>query len=102
MSETTTKKTQPKPEAAPEEQISSEELQEMVKETMQHLEEGKMVKGKVYGIRSAYVVVDIGYKSEGLIPLNEFGNETSLQAGDEIEVLLEKFEDNDGMVCISK
>jgi len=47
-----------------EELISREDMQEMVKATMQHLEEGKMVTGKIYGIRSEYVVVDIGYKSK--------------------------------------
>ena len=88
--------------AADESMISEEEYRQMVDETMQHLEEGKIVKGKIYGIRSDYAVVDIGYKSEGLIPLREFERETNLQAGDEVEVLLERLEDNDGMVCISK
>jgi small subunit ribosomal protein S1 len=85
-----------------EEILSTEELSEMIKNTMQHLEEGKVVTGKVYGVRSEYVVVDIGYKSEGLIPLSEFENETNLQTGDEVEVLLERLEDREGMVCISK
>ncbi len=85
-----------------EEPVSREELAEMVDATMQHLEEGKIVTGKIYGIRSDYVVVDIGYKSEGLIPLSEFESETSLQTGDSIDVLLERMEDRDGMVCISK
>jgi len=85
-----------------EELVSTEEMSEMIRSTMQHLEEGKMVTGKVYGVRSEYVVVDIGYKSEGLIPLSEFENETNLQTGDEVEVLLERLEDRDGMVCISK
>ncbi len=83
-------------------EVTAEELAEMVNATMQHLEEGKIVTGKIYGIRADYVVVDIGYKSEGLIPLNEFESETSLQTGDTIDVLLERMEDRDGMVCISK
>lgn len=91
-----------KEEVDVEEILTNEEMSEMIKATMQHLEEGKMVTGKVYGIRSEYVVVDIGYKSEGLIPLSEFENETALQTGDEVEVLLERLEDRDGMVCISK
>ncbi|MEA1927661.1 MAG: 30S ribosomal protein S1 [Candidatus Auribacterota bacterium] len=82
--------------------LARDEMEEMVKATMQHLEEGKIVTGKVYGIRSEYVVVDIGYKSEGLIPLAEFETETTLQIGDKVEVLLERLEDRDGMVCISK
>jgi len=82
--------------------VSDDLMREMVAQTMQHLEEGKIVKGRVYGVRSDYVMVDIGYKSEGLIPLREFEKETSLQSGDEIEVLLENFEDADGLVVISK
>ena len=82
--------------------LSPEQLSELVGETMRHLEEGKIVKGRVYGLKSDYVVVDIGYKSEGLIPLEEFRDMGSLQAGDEIDVLLESLEDNEGMVRISK
>ena len=88
------------PAAAPD--VSDDQMRDMVQQTMQHLEEGKIVKGKVYGIRSDYVVVDIGYKSEGLVPRREFERESSLQSGDEIEVLLENFEDADGLVVISK
>ncbi len=102
MTEPINETTQQINEDAAAEALSSEELAEMVNATMQHLEEGKMVTGKVYGIRSEYVVVDIGYKSEGLIPLSEFETETSLQTGDTVEVLLERLEDKDGMVCISK
>ncbi|MCX6348203.1 MAG: 30S ribosomal protein S1 [Candidatus Aureabacteria bacterium] len=88
------------PAAAPD--VSDDQMRDMVQQTMQHLEEGKIVKGKVYGIRADYVVVDIGYKSEGLVPRREFERESSLQSGDEIEVLLENFEDADGLVVISK
>ncbi|HOO78443.1 MAG TPA: 30S ribosomal protein S1 [bacterium] len=86
----------------PEEMMTEEAFGEMVGQTMQHLDEGKIVKGRVYGLRSGCVVIDIGYKSEGLIPLSEFEGEYALQAGDEVEVLLERLEDNDGMVSISK
>ena len=94
--------TEPISEGEVEEMITREEMTELVKNTMLHLEEGKMVTGKIYGFRSEFVVVDIGYKSEGLIPLSEFENETNLQTGDSVEVLLERLEDRDGMVCISK
>lgn len=87
---------------AGDELMNREELAAMVDQTMQHLEEGKIVRGKVYGLRGHNVVIDIGYKSEGLIPLAEFAGEMALQAGDEVEVLLERLEDNDGMVGISK
>ncbi|MFH1037988.1 MAG: 30S ribosomal protein S1 [PVC group bacterium] len=102
MTELTNETTQPIQESGAGETMSREELAGMVEATMQHLEEGKMVTGRIYGIRSEYVVIDIGYKSEGLIPLSEFETETSLQTGDTVEVFLERLEDRDGMVCISK
>ena len=46
--------------------------------------------------------MDIGYKSEGLIPVEEFKDIEALQSGDEIDVLLERLEDEDGMVVLSK
>ncbi len=88
--------------AAGDELMPAEEFEGLVGRTMQHLEEGKIVKGKVYGLHGNSVVIDIGYKSEGLVPISEFDGEMALQAGDEVEVLLERFEDNDGMVGISK
>src|SRR5881296_1807143 len=64
--------------------------------------EGSIVKGKILDIRPSEVLVDIGYKSEGVIPASEFHNLSELKVGDEIEVLLEKLEDEDGMVVLSK
>jgi small subunit ribosomal protein S1 len=64
--------------------------------------EGSIVIGKVLEKRSKEILVDIGYKSEGLIPLNEFDDPTSVNVGDEIEVLLEELEDEEGMVVLSK
>jgi small subunit ribosomal protein S1 len=64
--------------------------------------EGMMVKGKILEVRPNEVLVDIGYKSEGVIPLMEFDEPDALKAGDEIEVLLEKLEDDNGMVVLSK
>jgi small subunit ribosomal protein S1 len=64
--------------------------------------EGSIVKGRIIDIRPNEVLVDIGYKSEGVIPANEFRNCPDLKIGDEVEVLLEKLEDEDGMVVLSK
>jgi len=63
--------------------------------------EGMLVKGRILEVRSNEVLVDIGYKSEGVIPLAEFDESEVLKAGDEIEVLLERLEDDDGMVVLS-
>jgi small subunit ribosomal protein S1 len=64
--------------------------------------EGSIVKGRVLEIRTNEVLVDIGYKSEGMIPAYEFQNLGELKVGDEVEVLLEKLEDDNGMVVLSK
>ena len=63
--------------------------------------EGSVVKGRIIDIRTNEVLVDIGYKSEGLIPKWEFMEPEALKLGDEIEVLLEKIEDDNGMVVLS-
>jgi small subunit ribosomal protein S1 len=69
------------------------------------LKEGEVVKGTVIAVYKDYVVVDIGYKSEGQVPLNEFANASGVIAvkpGDPIEVLLESRENDTGMVVLSK
>ncbi len=63
---------------------------------------GEIVKGTVIEVRPKEVLVDIGYKSEGVIPANEFEDINVVKVGDEIEVLIEKLEDKEGMVVLSK
>jgi len=63
--------------------------------------EGTVVPGRVLEVRPNEVLVDIGFKSEGLIPLAEFENPEAVKPGDVIEVLLERLEDEDGMVVLS-
>lgn len=67
-----------------------------------HLEEGGIVKGKIVAVTPNEVIVDIGYKSEGIIPRSEFRSSEKLEVGDEIDVLLESKENEDGMVVLSK
>ena len=62
---------------------------------------GEIVKGKIIEVRPKEVLVDIGYKSEGVIPAMEFQDIKTLKVGDEIDVLIEKLEDKDGMVVLS-
>lgn len=69
------------------------------------LKEGDMVTGRVLRIGKDHVLVDIGYKSEGLIDLNEFKTvqgELKVEEGDEVEVILEEIEDDDGQIVLSK
>ncbi|MBN1913423.1 MAG: 30S ribosomal protein S1 [Candidatus Omnitrophica bacterium] len=70
--------------------------------TMKTLKPGEITKGKIIHISSKEMVIDIGFKSEGIIPLNEFPEKDTLKIGDEIDVLIEKLEDDNGMVVISR
>src|SRR5438093_7220118 len=63
---------------------------------------GNIVKGTIIEVRPKEVLVDIGYKSEGVIPANEFEDIKTVKISDEIDVLIEKLEDKDGMVVLSK
>jgi small subunit ribosomal protein S1 len=63
---------------------------------------GEIVKGYVIEVRPKEVMVDIGYKSEGVIAGNEFDDIKTVKVGDEVDVLIEKLEDKDGMVVLSK
>ena len=67
-----------------------------------HFAPGEIVKGKVIEVRPKEVLVDIGYKSEGSIPIAEFEDLEEVQPGDETDVLIERLEDRDGMVVLSR
>ena len=64
--------------------------------------EGSIVKGTILEIRPREVLVDIGYKSEGAIAAHEFDDIADLQVGDEVEVLICRLENDEGMVILSK
>jgi small subunit ribosomal protein S1 len=94
-----------RPELYDEEDYTEEERQammEMYNGTMASIEEGEIVRSKVLDIRDNMVVLDIGFKSEGTIPLEEFKDLPDLKPGDEVEVLLEHLEDMEGSVVLSK
>ena len=63
--------------------------------------QGEIVKGIVIEVRPKEVLVDIGYKSEGVIPANEFIDIKEIKVGQEIDVLIEKLENKDGTVVLS-
>jgi len=66
-------------------------------------EEGEVVRGRVVHVGSSEVLVDVGYKSEGAIPIEEFHRHGGLpKVGDEIEVYLEAKEDSEGLIVLSK
>jgi small subunit ribosomal protein S1 len=78
------------------------EMQELIAKSLRDFKEGSIVKGRILEIRSREVLVDIGYKSEGVIPSSEFDDIDQVEVGDEVEVLLERLENEDGMVVLSK
>jgi small subunit ribosomal protein S1 len=94
-----------RPELYEEDEYSSEEydqMMDMYNGTLASIEEGEIVKSRVLEIRDNMVVLDIGFKSEGTIPLEEFKDLPDLKPGDEVEVLLEHLEDQEGSVVLSK
>ena len=76
-------------------------MEEAMKQTSMRFAAGEIVKGKIIEVRPKEVLVDIGYKSEGVIPGTEFEDIKALKVGDEIDVLIERLEDKDGMVVLS-
>ena len=70
-------------------------------DTLKNFTEGSIVQGRVLAILPNDVLVDIGYKSEGLIPVIEFKDPKAIAVGDPLEVLLVKLEDEDGTVILS-
>src|SRR6188474_859711 len=77
-------------------------MQDLLAKSYRDFKEGSIVKGRVLEIRPREVLVDIGYKSEGVIPSSEFEDIESMEVGDEVEVLLERLENDEGMVVLSK
>jgi small subunit ribosomal protein S1 len=94
-----------RPELYDEDEYTSddyERMMEMYQGSMASIDEGEIVKAKVQSIRENVVVLDIGFKSEGTVPLEEFKDHPELKIGDEVEVLLEHLEDQEGAVVLSK
>ena len=81
--------------------MSTTELAELIDSKFRELREGSIVTGTIQEIRPQLVLVDIGYKSEGAISISEFEDE-EIEVGDQIEVLLERLENDEGIVVLSK
>ena len=78
------------------------QLMEMYEGTLGKITQGEIVKGKIVFIGHNDVVLDIGFKSEGTVPIGEFPNIKDLKIGDEVEVFLESIEDKDGQMVLSR
>ena len=82
-----------------------EQLLELYEGSFRNIAEGEVIKGTVLKVTSSDVVVDVGYKSEGMISIQEFLNEQReciVQAGDTVHVLLERTEDRNGHIVLSR
>lgn len=77
-------------------------LSKIYSQSFSKVKQGEIVKGKVVRILSDSIIVDVGFKSEGAIPKEEFNNLDSLKIGSEIEVVLESVEDQEGNLVLSK
>src|SRR6266545_1850737 len=87
------------------EEYSSDEIAKMTElyeGTLSNIEEGEIVKSKVLRVTDTAVILDVGFKSEGAVSVDEFKDPRSLKEGDEIEVFLEHLEDQEGAVVLSK
>jgi small subunit ribosomal protein S1 len=88
-----------------EEELTPEARAEMFghyEESLRSLGEGEIVRGTVLFLDDKEVTVDVGFKSEGVIALSEFPDPGSIKVGDVVEVFLEKMENQDGLVVLSK
>jgi small subunit ribosomal protein S1 len=86
-------------------EYSSEEFDRMLSEyesTIHDIKEGEVVTGRVVGLTQDDIIVDVGFKSEGIIPMEEFTKPLSIKVGDVIDVYLEAIEDQDGQLVLSK
>lgn len=77
-------------------------LAQMYTDSFHDLKEGELIEGTIVGIENDYVIVDVGFKSEGTIPMFEFDEDAKLNVGDKIEVVLENLEDYYGNLILSK
>jgi len=80
------------------------DMEKMYEKSLRLIQEGELSRGQIIKIDEEQVLVDIGYKSEGIIPISEFkdseGNITA-KVGDEVDVVLERKEDDEGLVILS-
>ncbi len=86
-------------------ETTMESLMDMYEESFKRFEEGEVAMGKIISVDKDHVLVDIGYKSEGQIPIREFKNEEGeieAEVGDSVEVMVEWWDDEEEMVVLSK
>jgi len=91
-----------------EQEMSPQEYEHLLAQyenSFKNLQEGQIIRGRILSVTGSEVIVDIGYKSEGIIPVSEFtdfSGEVTVKPGDSVDVLLERTEDQNGYVVLSK
>jgi len=85
-------------------ELKNNEMERLYAESIHQIEEGSILQGRVVYVKQDGVIVDIGYKSEGFIPAEEFSSEelTNLKAGDTVEAYVVDIQDSEGVVTLSK
>ncbi|HAK96416.1 MAG TPA: 30S ribosomal protein S1 [Planctomycetes bacterium] len=84
------------------ETVAQDDVQRIYQESVQDFSAETILNGKVVNVFNNEVIVDVGYKSEGIIPLDQFDAEAPPKPGDQIEVLLESVEDESGLIVLSR
>jgi small subunit ribosomal protein S1 len=82
----------------------SSEFEQLYNQSIKSFQKGSLVKGRVLRVQSSAVLVDLGYKSDGIIPIEQFTSEelATLKPGDELEMFLEQAEDSKGNLILSR
>lgn len=87
----------------PDENYSREEMEDLYNQSLKNFKDGEIIKGTVLAVTGDNVVVDVGFKSEGVISIEEFpGGADAVNIGDEVEVYIEETENNDGVMVLSR
>ena len=92
-----------KEELAPEDKAAREEMEKYFSESLNQFKEGQIIQGTIIDLSKGLATIDVGFKSEGIVNMHEFPeNGKNMSIGDKVEVFLERVEDNDGNVVLSK
>jgi small subunit ribosomal protein S1 len=82
-------------------QTTKSELEELYNQSIKLIKEGQVVKGKIVSIKTKEVLVDVGFKSEGIVPIAEFSRE-DLEVGKELEFFIDSMENDAGVIGLSR
>ncbi len=79
-----------------------QKMSSLYEQSLKEIREGEIVRGRIVAIAEKEIAVDIGFKAEGTIPMDEFTDPETLHIGDEIAVFLDRVEDKEGQLVLSK